>query len=892
MPVEPMHQPVDTESIQPEASPRRGVETLDEGTVVANRYEIGRVVGVGGSSVVYAAFDRTLRREIALKVLRPDRVTDSSLLRLRREVNVAREVQSPYLVPIYDIGELGNGAWLTMELVEGVSLQSLILDRRQSIERTLEIAEEVLEALRTLHEEGIVHRDVKPGNIMVEPSGKARLADLGLARRWDSRETRATDTEGLVGTLEYLSPEQALGHDLDGRTDLYSFGVVLYELLTGEPPFKSRSSIGTVLAHVSDAAADVRQARPDAPRWLANVIARLLAKRREERYQTADEVLSDIRGQRTDWRFAFRRARVRVVIAALLLATTIGGTLGGKAWYESRFDRLVRHHPDGLEAQDRRGRALWSISRANLRFATTAKLRQWEPTRVVAILTDPLERNTDESHVLSILDKQTGRILRTVSMPQDYQHMGGFSNSYTARALDTVDLDHDGIDEIVVSYAHSPYWPSYATYYDPAADDVRTILRASGHHVAAGTADFDDDGLDEVLFYGINNRMGAYNTLAVVSVRGERLVPAEPAAIALGDSGVVASSPDAEYFRSTVDAMLWYTLLPSPHRQFGQPLIDTSLRRITIEHPGQEPTIVDFDGFLAGTASALPPAERQQARASAYSALRSGIRMLESDRGDAALEHLTEAAQHAQAAADPILVEWIARNELRVLIRAQRVSEAEQRLEVLIPSASSPGDVAWDTARAMHIEGHLEQAARLYLRGLGLNPNIDQGRKKYEYLEGAILALGELGQWDEARHAVRQFEVAYPEQISLYADDFHTYIDWRSTGRISPGPVSTGWGADLQLYWRLEFEALGEIDESFVDRIDNRIGRASECITLLRSLRADALFRLGRHAEAQEEIRRAWSEALVESATDTAVRAHLDLVRERFERITGEGALP
>jgi tetratricopeptide (TPR) repeat protein len=490
--------------------------------------------------------------------------------------------------------------------------------------------------------------------------------------------------------------------------------------------------------------------------------------------------------------------------------------------------------------------------------------------------------------VLSILDKQTGRILRTVSMPQDHQSMGNFSNIYPARALDKVDLDHDGIDEIVVSYAHSPLWPSYATYYDPLADNVRTILRASGHHVAAGTADFDGDGLDEVLFYGINNRMGSYNTLAVVSVHGERLIAAADVSYASGDSGVVASTPDAEYFRSTVDAMLWYTLLPSPYRQFGQPLIDTSLRRITIEHPGQEPTIIDFDGFLAGTVSALPPAERQQARRAAYKALRSGIRMLESDRGDAALEQLTEAAQHARAAADPILAEWIARNELRALIRAQRVSEAERRLEALIPSASSPGDVAWDAAHEMHLEGLLEQAVRLYLRGLGLNPNIDQGRKKYEYLEGAILALGELGRWDEARQAVRQFEAAYPEQISFYAGDFHAYIDWRSTGRISPGPVSTGFGADLQFYWRLEFEALGEIDESFLVRIDERMERTSEGHSLLRALRAEALERLGRTDEARAEIRIAWRDALLESESDAAVRGHLDLIRERLVRITGD----
>ena len=265
------------------------------------------VLGMGGSAVVYEAFDRELKRRVALKVLRTDRTSEASLKRFRREVAIARDAAGSRLVRVFDIGQAGDTVFLTMELVEGESLRELLARGPLAPERAVEIGAEVLRALADLHALGIVHRDVKPGNILLATTGEVKLADFGLARHWEGTETRVTETEGLVGTVEYLSPEQALGDLLDARSDLYSFGVVLFEMLAGKVPLRGDSAIGTIVAHIRQEPPDVRKLRPQAPAWLAGVVTRLLAKDRERRYATAADVLADLEARKA--RRAPRRLR-------------------------------------------------------------------------------------------------------------------------------------------------------------------------------------------------------------------------------------------------------------------------------------------------------------------------------------------------------------------------------------------------------------------------------------------------------------------------------------------------------------------------------------------------------------------------------------------------------
>ncbi|MBK6407716.1 MAG: serine/threonine protein kinase [Holophagales bacterium] len=257
-----------------------GIRLFAAGAAVGSRFEIRSVRGTGGSAVVYSAFDRDLKQIVALKVLRADRTSPAALARLRREVAIARQAASPRLVRVYDIDASGESVFLTMEDVEGGSLRDRLAAGALPLEETLRIAGEILEGLAVLHGLGIVHRDVKPGNVLLAADGSVKLADFGLARHFEADETRATATDAIVGTVEYLSPEQALGGDLDGRTDLYSFGITLWEMLTGGVPFRRDSAVGTALAHVREPAPPLRSVRPEAPAWLAAYVARLLSKSR------------------------------------------------------------------------------------------------------------------------------------------------------------------------------------------------------------------------------------------------------------------------------------------------------------------------------------------------------------------------------------------------------------------------------------------------------------------------------------------------------------------------------------------------------------------------------------------------------------------------------------
>jgi|GEM_PF-4955524 len=268
------------------------VAIIPPGTRLGSRHTIRNVLGIGGSAVVYSADDSRTSCAVAVKVLRPDRSTEAALVRFRYEAAVARAVDCPHLVRFFDYAE-GPPAYLTMELAHEGSLRHALKDGSLPIGRAIEIARQVLRALSALHDRSIVHCDVKPGNILLDAGGRVLLGDFGLARQTNA----CTETDGngnLFGTLEYLAPEQALGGSVDARTDLYSLGIVLFEMLTGAVPHCRASSLGTLLAHIQEPAQNVRNLRPAIPRWLSALIACLLEKQPRKRYVSANAVLHDI----------------------------------------------------------------------------------------------------------------------------------------------------------------------------------------------------------------------------------------------------------------------------------------------------------------------------------------------------------------------------------------------------------------------------------------------------------------------------------------------------------------------------------------------------------------------------------------------------------------------
>ncbi len=310
-----------------DARPARD-DILQPGATLDDRYEVRDVLGQGGCAVVYRVYDRTLKQELALKRLRVDRSAHDQSMRLRREVRYAREVRSEHLVRIYDVSSDQDQPYITMELVEGETLADRIQrEGALDVDEAIRISREVLLALKALHDHGIVHRDIKPGNVLLTRSGDVRLGDLGLARTLAGDESAMTNPESVVGTWQYISPEQALGTTIVPESDLYSFGIVLYEMLTGSLPFDCDSSVGYLTAHLTQPPRRLKMMRGDGPGWLGRIVSRLLEKKPQNRYRSADDVLRDLASQRATPTPRITRPLTAAVFVCLLVAAAAGRLL-------------------------------------------------------------------------------------------------------------------------------------------------------------------------------------------------------------------------------------------------------------------------------------------------------------------------------------------------------------------------------------------------------------------------------------------------------------------------------------------------------------------------------------------------------------------------------------
>jgi serine/threonine-protein kinase len=264
------------------------IDTLFDG-----RYRIQRKLGAGGMADVYLAEDQELGRRVAIKILNSRHGNDDQFIeRFRREAKNAAALNHPNIVSIYDRGEAEDTYYIAMEFLDGRTLKELIIGRGAApINVAIEYARQILSALRFAHRHGIVHRDIKPHNVLVDGEGRVKVTDFGIARAGTSQMTEAGS---IVGTAQYLSPEQARGGEVDPRSDLYSLGIVLYELLTGQTPFDGETPVEIAMKHLSTTPKPPSKLRPDVPRELDMVVMRALAKNPDERYQSADEMEGDL----------------------------------------------------------------------------------------------------------------------------------------------------------------------------------------------------------------------------------------------------------------------------------------------------------------------------------------------------------------------------------------------------------------------------------------------------------------------------------------------------------------------------------------------------------------------------------------------------------------------
>ncbi|MGO1833270.1 Serine/threonine protein kinase PrkC, regulator of stationary phase [Actinomycetales bacterium JB111] len=353
----------------------------DAPKVLADRYELGGLIGRGGMAEVYVGRDTRLSRTVAIKMLRSDLARDPSFLaRFRREAQSSAGLNHPAIVAVYDTGEQTIGAgtpderhipFIIMEYVEGHTVRDLLGDGDPvPIGEAVEIVSGVLGALEYSHREGIVHRDIKPGNIMITPTGDVKVMDFGIARALSDNSATMTQPHSVVGTAQYLSPEQARGEVVDARSDLYSTGCLLFELLTGKPPFTGDSAVAVAYQHVRELPPTPSTIASDIPESLDRVVMKSLAKDRDERYADAAHFRTDLlaayRGSAvsapaTDSWAAEAAQPTRVVPAAAGLGAGLAAgsaTSAGAAEEPENYRRT----PQPVETEEKRSFAwLWIL---------------------------------------------------------------------------------------------------------------------------------------------------------------------------------------------------------------------------------------------------------------------------------------------------------------------------------------------------------------------------------------------------------------------------------------------------------------------------------------------------------------------------------------------------
>jgi serine/threonine-protein kinase len=269
--------------------------------VVGERYELGELIGYGGMAEVHRGRDTRLNREVAIKVLRADLARDPSFLnRFRREAHSAAGLNHPSIVSVYDTGEdaAPDGTtqpFIVMEFVEGRTLRDILkMQGRLPVRRAMEIVADVCAALDFSHRNGIIHRDIKPANVMITPQGAVKVMDFGIARAVADNSATVTQTANVIGTAQYLSPEQARGESVDPRSDVYSTGCLLYELVTGVPPFQGDSPVAVAYQHVRENPVLPSARNPEVPRAVDSIVMKSLAKNQLNRYQSAGDMRQDL----------------------------------------------------------------------------------------------------------------------------------------------------------------------------------------------------------------------------------------------------------------------------------------------------------------------------------------------------------------------------------------------------------------------------------------------------------------------------------------------------------------------------------------------------------------------------------------------------------------------
>ncbi len=423
-------------------------------------YEIISEIGRGGMGVVYRARQLSLDREVALKTLMPGLALDETLVeRFEAEARAASRINHPNLVPVYDVGREQDVHYLAMEFVEGQDLATLLhRDGPTDYPEAAAIASQAAAGLGALHRAGVVHRDVKPSNVLVRPDGVVKVTDFGVALL-QGAAARLTAEGSTVGTATYMSPEQVRGEELDGRSDVYSLGIVLYQMLTGAPPFVADAPLVVMRQHCEEEPPSIRRARPDVPDRLAQVVARCLAKSPDDRYQTAEALAGDL-----------DHVRLELEFDALQADPTAAGTT---ALYSTRtVASLQQLHTDGLGPVGRLRRRVAGVALGLWRYcAGTLDRQEMALRRAAERMEQALMQLAEAKRTRSELAARADEMRRRADAARR-DSAAAFDADQTARAEELAE-EEKRCDAAVIDYDRA------------AADLVPAVREAEAHYKEA-----------------------------------------------------------------------------------------------------------------------------------------------------------------------------------------------------------------------------------------------------------------------------------------------------------------------------------------------------------------------------------------------------------------------
>jgi tetratricopeptide (TPR) repeat protein/TolB-like protein len=368
---------------------------LEPGTFIGQRYQIEAMLGEGGMGMVYRAHDRELNRKVALKVIRPELASHPEILeRFKREILLASKVTHRNVVRLHDLGEAGDLRFLSMSYIEGENLKAL-LEREGPLspERGVPIVRGIAEALQAAHEAGVVHRDLKPHNVLLDRDGQPYVGDFGISRSMTGDGTM-TETGAILGTVDYMSPEQARGDIPDQRSDIYSLGVMMFEMFTGTLPFRAANPLSVMVKRVHEDVPSPTQVRPGLPAWLNAIMLRALARDPKVRYQTMTELIRDLDRQRAT------RARRRLLGKRTGMAAAAVLCAGLLAWGATSF---LSHRAAAIPA------VKTTLALLPVRNETADTRYDWVPAGATSVLRSGLVqaralRLTDDDRTREILD--------------------------------------------------------------------------------------------------------------------------------------------------------------------------------------------------------------------------------------------------------------------------------------------------------------------------------------------------------------------------------------------------------------------------------------------------------------------------------------------------------